>query len=197
MWPRYIQVSFNFAGTGLIFQYVFLQSCICLQITILRHPVVTSEIHSYLQNSNSTFFLIYAYDFRQHTTSPPFTYASLIKTQPNQTTFHDISNGTTSERRPIWKWSVLCGTISRQVTKNKTKPSLTWKWSVLCGTISRQVTKNKTKPSLTWKWSVLCGTISRQVTKNETKPSLTWKWSVLCGTISHQVTKNKTKPSVT
>jgi hypothetical protein len=91
MWPRYIQVSFNFAGTGWISQHVFLQSCICLQITILRHPVVTSEIQSYLQNSNSTFFLIYAYDFRQHTTSPPFTYASLIKTQPNHTILHAIS----------------------------------------------------------------------------------------------------------
>jgi hypothetical protein len=58
MWPRYIPVSFNFAGTGWIFQYIFLQSCMCLRIPILWHLVVTTETHFYLQNSNSTFFLI-------------------------------------------------------------------------------------------------------------------------------------------
>jgi len=51
------------------------------------HPVITSEIHSYLKNSNSTFFLIYAYDYEQHTTSPSFTYSILKKTQPKCTAF--------------------------------------------------------------------------------------------------------------
>ena len=41
-----------------------------LTIPILRHPVVTSEIHSHLQNSDSTVSLIYHHDYRQHTTSP-------------------------------------------------------------------------------------------------------------------------------
>jgi hypothetical protein len=85
MWPKYIYSSFNFVGTGWIFQNVFLQSCICLQNPILRHPIVTSKTDSYLQNSNSTFFPVYAYDYRQHTTSPFFTYSILIKTQPKHT----------------------------------------------------------------------------------------------------------------
>jgi len=51
-----------------------------LQIPILGQPVVINEIHSYLQNPNSIFFLIYAYDYRQHTTSPSFTYSMLKNT---------------------------------------------------------------------------------------------------------------------
>jgi hypothetical protein len=94
-----MHVSFNFVGSGWIFQYVFLQSCMCLQIPILRHPVVTREIHSYLQNSNSTFFLIYADDYRQHTSSPPFTYCSLIKTQPKHSTLPFSSS--TDQSRPL------------------------------------------------------------------------------------------------
>jgi len=82
MWPKYIHVSFNFVGIGWIFQYIFLQSCICLQFTILLQPVIISEILSYLQNPNSTFFLIYAYGYRQHMTSLSFTLSILIKTQP-------------------------------------------------------------------------------------------------------------------
>jgi hypothetical protein len=66
-------------------------SRICLQITIPRYPVVTSEIHSYLQNFNSTFFLIFAYDFRQYMTSPSFTSSILITTQTKQTTFRLLS----------------------------------------------------------------------------------------------------------
>jgi len=50
-----------------------MQSRICLR------NLVTSEIHSYLQNSNSTFFLIYAY--RQLTTSLSFTYYILMRTR--------------------------------------------------------------------------------------------------------------------
>jgi len=34
------------------------------------------------------FFLIYAYDYRQHTTSPSFTYSIMINTQPKQTMFY-------------------------------------------------------------------------------------------------------------
>ena len=43
---------------------------LCLRIPILCHPVATIEIHSYLQNSNSTFLLTYAHDYRQRMTSP-------------------------------------------------------------------------------------------------------------------------------
>jgi len=64
-----------------------------------RSPVVTSEIHSYLQNSNSTFFLIYADDYRRHTTSPSFTYSILLKTQRKHTTFHFSS--TTDQSLPL------------------------------------------------------------------------------------------------
>jgi hypothetical protein len=66
---------------------IYIFAVVCLRITILWHPVVTSEIHSYLQNSNSTFFLIYAYDYRQHTTSPSFTYSIVIETQPKHMAF--------------------------------------------------------------------------------------------------------------
>jgi len=64
---------------------------LCLRIPILCHPVVTIEIHCYLQNSNSTFLLTYAHDYRQHMTSPSYTYSILIKTQPKHTTFQSPS----------------------------------------------------------------------------------------------------------
>ena len=35
MWPRRIKASFNFTGTGWIFQSIFLQSCICFRIPVL------------------------------------------------------------------------------------------------------------------------------------------------------------------
>jgi len=73
MWPKYIHVSFNFVGTGWIFQYVFLHSCV-------------SKIHSYLQNPNSTFILIYAYDYRQQHDVPIFHLFHAEKTQPKHTT---------------------------------------------------------------------------------------------------------------
>ena len=41
LWPRYIQVSLNFARTCWIFLYLYITS------PILWHPVVTSEIYSY------------------------------------------------------------------------------------------------------------------------------------------------------
>jgi hypothetical protein len=88
MWPKYIYVSFNFAWTVWIFQYIYLQTCICHMVPILRLPVVTSEIHSYLQNSKSTFFLIYHYDYRQHTTSQVLIQWSLKIIQHLHTTYH-------------------------------------------------------------------------------------------------------------
>jgi len=60
---------------------------------------IKSEIHSYHLNSNSTFFLIYAYEFRQDKTSPSFTYSILRKTLPNLTTFHFSS--TTDQSLPM------------------------------------------------------------------------------------------------
>jgi hypothetical protein len=44
MCPRYIQVSFTFAETCWIFQYTFLQSCLCLRIPVLWHLV---KLHRY------------------------------------------------------------------------------------------------------------------------------------------------------
>ena len=60
MWPKYIHVSFNFVPAEYFYMHFY--------SPILRHPVVTSKINCYLQNSNSTFFLIYAYVHRQHPT---------------------------------------------------------------------------------------------------------------------------------
>jgi hypothetical protein len=71
MWPKYINVSY-------LNMYFCTRVYICLPI--LQHLRVTSESHSYLQYSNSTFFLIYAYDYRQHTTSWSPTFSILIKT---------------------------------------------------------------------------------------------------------------------
>jgi hypothetical protein len=44
----------------------------------------------YMQNSNSTFFLINAYDYRQHKTSPSFTY-SVLTEKHNLHTWHSTS----------------------------------------------------------------------------------------------------------
>ena len=87
MWPKYICFIQLLSEPAEYFHMHFCSRVYCLQIPILQHPVVTGEIHSYLQNSNSTFFLIYAYDYTQHTTSPSFTYSILIKTQPKKPTF--------------------------------------------------------------------------------------------------------------
>jgi len=60
----------------------------CLRIPVLRHPVVTSEIHSHLQNSESTVFLFYHHDYMQHTTSPILIKPTLKTAQPFHATWH-------------------------------------------------------------------------------------------------------------
>lgn len=81
MWPKYIYVSLNFAWTVWKLQYIYLQSWICSTIPILRQSVLTYKIHSYLQNSKSTFFLIYHIDYRRHIISPVLIQSSLQITQ--------------------------------------------------------------------------------------------------------------------
>jgi hypothetical protein len=64
---------------------IYFCSLVCIRIPIDWHPVITSEMHSYLQHSNCTFFPIYAYDYRQHMTSKFFTYPIIIKTHSTST----------------------------------------------------------------------------------------------------------------
>jgi hypothetical protein len=68
------------------------------------------EIHSYLQNSNSTFFLIYAYDYRQHKTSPSSTYSILINTQSHHTPLH-FSFVVTDNRRAQTRNTVVLSNL--------------------------------------------------------------------------------------
>ena len=80
---KHVQVSFTFTRTVWIFKHIPLQSCIwSTWIPVLKYSVLIGEIHSYLKNSVSTFFLTYDYDYRQHTMSPVLTYP-ILKTKHN------------------------------------------------------------------------------------------------------------------